>query len=182
MSLNLKKNHWRSTSVEGRYESCCCLRIRDVYPWSEFFHPGSRIRIKELKYFNHKKLFLSSRKYDPGCFIPDPDLLPIPDHGSRDQKGTGSRIRIIILNTDCCILLSLQYFRKDVKWFWFIEDPPHWKVLWTLLLTGDEAAPEEGGGVCDPRAAHLPRPPAPAQLRQRQGHQEVRHRHRRHRA
>jgi hypothetical protein len=29
-------------------------------------------------------------------FIPDPDLdfLPIPDPGSRDQKGTGSRIRI----------------------------------------------------------------------------------------
>jgi hypothetical protein len=31
------------------------------------FHPGSRIRIKEFKYFNPKKLFLSSRKYDPGC-------------------------------------------------------------------------------------------------------------------
>jgi hypothetical protein len=30
-------------------------------------------------------------------FIPDPDLysLPIPDPGSRDQKGTGSRIRNI---------------------------------------------------------------------------------------
>jgi hypothetical protein len=29
-------------------------------------------------------------------FIPDPDLdfLPIPDPGSRGQKGTGSRIRI----------------------------------------------------------------------------------------
>jgi hypothetical protein len=48
------------------------------------------------------------------------------------------------------------------------------------LLSGGEAAPEEGGGVCDPRAARLPRPPAPAQLSQRQGHQEVRHRHRRH--
>jgi hypothetical protein len=31
-------------------------------------------------------------------FIPDPDLdiLPIPDLGSRGQKGTGSRIRILI--------------------------------------------------------------------------------------
>jgi hypothetical protein len=53
-----------------------------------FFHPGSelslsRIRIKEFKYFNPKKWFLSSRKYDPGCpsriqgskrqRIPDPD-------------------------------------------------------------------------------------------------------------
>jgi hypothetical protein len=25
---------------------------------------------------------------------PDPDFLPIPDPGSRGQKGTGSRIRI----------------------------------------------------------------------------------------
>ena len=36
------------------------LRIRNVYI-------GSRIRIKEFKYFNPKKWFLSSRKYDPGC-------------------------------------------------------------------------------------------------------------------
>jgi hypothetical protein len=39
---------------------------------STFFHPGSeffpsRIHIKEFKYFNPKKLFLSSRKYDSGC-------------------------------------------------------------------------------------------------------------------
>ncbi len=27
----------------------------------------NRIRIREFKYFNPKKLFLSSRKYDPGC-------------------------------------------------------------------------------------------------------------------
>jgi hypothetical protein len=44
------------------------LRIRDVYPGSrirlfsildsgsEFFHPGSRIRIKEFKYFNPQKM------------------------------------------------------------------------------------------------------------------------------
>ncbi len=92
------------------------LRIQDVYPESQipdptFFHPGSRIRpvsipdpgsrirIKEFKYFNPKKTkkwFLSSRKYDPSCSsrIPDPDadFLPIPDPGSRGQKGTGSRI------------------------------------------------------------------------------------------
>jgi hypothetical protein len=87
------------------------LRIRDVYPRSDFFpsripdpnclHPRSRVRIKEFKYFNpqkNKKWFLSSRKYDPGCLsrIPDPDadFLPIPDPRSRGQKGTGSRIRI----------------------------------------------------------------------------------------
>ncbi len=84
------------------------LRIRDIYPGSDFFpsripdpnclHPGSRIRIKEFKYFKQKKLFLSSRKYDPGCSsrIPDPDadIIPSPDPGSSGQKGTGSRIRI----------------------------------------------------------------------------------------
>jgi hypothetical protein len=46
-----------------------------------------RIRIKEFKYFNQKKLFLISD--------PDLDSLPIPDPGSRGQKGTGSQIRIL---------------------------------------------------------------------------------------
>ncbi len=37
-------------------------------PDPDFFHPGSRIRIKEFfQYFNPKKLFLSSQKYDSGC-------------------------------------------------------------------------------------------------------------------
>ncbi len=65
-------------------------------PHSNCLHPGSRIRIKEFKYFNPKKWILSSRKYDPGCssWIPDPDtdFLPIPDSGSRGQKVIGSRI------------------------------------------------------------------------------------------
>jgi hypothetical protein len=82
-------------------------RIRIVsIPDPNCFHPGSwirivsipdpgselflsRIRIKEFKYFNPKKWFLSSRKYDPGCSsrIPDPDhdFLPIPDPGFRIQ-------------------------------------------------------------------------------------------------
>jgi hypothetical protein len=52
------------------------LRIRDVYP-------GSRIRIKEYRYFNPKKWFLSSWKYDQGCSsrIRILILLPIPDAG-----------------------------------------------------------------------------------------------------
>jgi hypothetical protein len=37
--------------------------IRD----SNIFHPYYRIRIKEFKFFNPKKRFSSSRKYDPGC-------------------------------------------------------------------------------------------------------------------
>jgi hypothetical protein len=43
--------------------------------------PESRIRIKEIKYFNPENCILSYRKYDPGCplSIPDPDFLPIPD-------------------------------------------------------------------------------------------------------
>jgi hypothetical protein len=85
------------------------LRIRDVYsesririysiPDPNFFHPGSRTRIKEIKYFNPKKWFLSTQKYDPCCLSrirlpdPDPDFLHIPDPGSRGQKGTGSRIQ-----------------------------------------------------------------------------------------
>jgi hypothetical protein len=48
------------------------------------------------KYFEPKKLFLSSRKNDLGCSnrIPDPDLdmfpIPDPDPGSRGQIRTGS--------------------------------------------------------------------------------------------
>jgi hypothetical protein len=82
-------------------------------PGSDFFpsripdpnclHPGSRILIKEFKYFNPKKgkkWFLSSKKYDPGCSsrIPDPDanFLPsrIPDPGVKKARNPGSRIRI----------------------------------------------------------------------------------------
>jgi hypothetical protein len=72
------------------------LRIRDVYPGAEFFHPesqiqgkkdsGSRIRIKELKYVINPN-FQSCRKYDL-----DLDFFTYP--GSRGQKGTESRIRI----------------------------------------------------------------------------------------
>jgi hypothetical protein len=37
-------------------------------PGSEFFHPGTQIRIKEFKYIiNHKKWFLGFWKYDSGC-------------------------------------------------------------------------------------------------------------------
>jgi hypothetical protein len=52
---------------------------------------GSRIRIKEFKYFNPKKWFLSSQKYDLGfpsqIRIPDlnPDFLPIPDPNPGSQ-------------------------------------------------------------------------------------------------
>ena len=64
-------------------------------PDSNCLHPGSRIRIKEFKYFlTSKKWFLSSRKYDLGCSsrirmltfypsrIPDPGVKKAPDPGS----------------------------------------------------------------------------------------------------
>jgi hypothetical protein len=53
---------------------------------------------KELKYFEPKKLSLSSRKYDPGSSSRtlDPDFFPSLIQGSK--KSTGSRIRI--RNTD----------------------------------------------------------------------------------
>jgi hypothetical protein len=60
------------------------LRIRDVYP-------GSRIRIKEFKYFYPKIVSKLSEIWSGSLFIPlDTDFLPIPDPGVK--KGTGSRI------------------------------------------------------------------------------------------
>ncbi len=79
---------------------------------------GSRIRLfsipdphKRIKYFNPKKLFLSSRKYDPGCSsrIRFLIFLTIPDPGCRDQKGHWSRIRI--RNTD-----SLSWWMTKRWW------------------------------------------------------------------
>ncbi len=80
-------------------------------PDPAFFNPGSLIRTVSIpdpgsssKYLSiltpkkAKKWFLSSKEYDPGCSsrIPDPGsgcwLSPIPDPGSRGQKGTQSRI------------------------------------------------------------------------------------------
>jgi hypothetical protein len=65
-----------------------------LIPRPEFF--PSRIRIKEFRYFNPKKWFPSSRKYDLGCSfqirIPDPDsdFLPIPDPRVKKAPDPGS--------------------------------------------------------------------------------------------
>ncbi len=85
------------------------VRIREVYPGSEFFpsripDPGSK-RFPDPGYESAannlsiltQKLFLSSRKYYPGCcssLIRILIFLPVPNPGSRGHKGTGSRIRI----------------------------------------------------------------------------------------
>jgi len=79
--------------------------------------PGSASKnLSILTQKKQKKWFLSSRKYDPGCssWIPDPDadFLPIPDPGSRGQKGTGSRIQI--RNTgNPNSLGAFQYFQQS---------------------------------------------------------------------
>jgi hypothetical protein len=85
------------------------LRIQDVYRIRIFSIPDPRSRIQgqndsgsriQIHIKESEKLFLGSRKYDPGCLsrirIPDPDhnFFPNPDPRSRGQKGTGSRIRI----------------------------------------------------------------------------------------
>jgi hypothetical protein len=78
-----------------------CLSGSDFFPYripdQNFFHPGSRIHRKEFKYFNPKKMFFMLSEIWSWLFIPDPDpdFLPIPDPGSRGQKGTGPRIRNI---------------------------------------------------------------------------------------
>ncbi len=87
-----------------RIKPYAVMRIRDVYPrfYTQirifpsririFSHPGSRIRIKEFKYFNPRKLFLSFRKYDLGCSSPI-RILIFTHPGSRGQNDTGSRVR-----------------------------------------------------------------------------------------
>jgi hypothetical protein len=98
-SKQVSKSH-----IKGRPQAV--LRIRDVYPGSRiliFTHPGSRIQkqqqigpiFKELENFLPKKLSLSSQKYGFGIRGPGSEIRkkPIPDPGSRGQKGTGSRIR-----------------------------------------------------------------------------------------
>jgi hypothetical protein len=78
----------------------CLSRIRILSILDpKFFHPGSLIQIKEFKCFNPKKLFLSSRKYDPGCssLIRILIFFPIPEPGSRGQKGTGTATLLFVM-------------------------------------------------------------------------------------
>ncbi len=140
----------------------CLSRIPDT----TFFHPGSRIRTvsipdpgsasKNLSILipkKPKKWFLTSRKFDLGCSsqIPDPDadFLPIPDPGSRGQKGTGSRIRI--RNTALfSLLMSLTFSKPNPIVFSDAIDnlpqilPPtinywhfarHWPVFFSRVVT-----------------------------------------------
>ncbi len=66
------------------YYPLCCLSLHSC---------GSRIPIKEFKYFNAKNVSNLSEIWS-GLFIPDPDpdFLPIPDPGVKKEPDPGSRI------------------------------------------------------------------------------------------
>jgi hypothetical protein len=78
---------------------CCWINIPDPncfpsrIPDQDFFHPGSRIRIKEFKYFNPKNFFQDLRNMIQ-VFIPDPDLTfylsRIPDPEVKKAPDPGS--------------------------------------------------------------------------------------------
>ena len=93
------------------YSSCkqCCGSGMFI-PDPTFFHPGSRILIKEFKYFNPKK----KQKIWSWLFIPDPGsgcwLSPIPDPESRGQKAPNPGSRIRIRNTAYKIYFHLNVF------------------------------------------------------------------------
>jgi hypothetical protein len=87
----------------GPNAQCCGSGMFIPDPSFSIPDPGSkdsrsriRKRIKEFKYISPKMLFLSSRKYDPGCssgsririliFYP----FPIPDPGVRKAPNSGS--------------------------------------------------------------------------------------------
>jgi hypothetical protein len=102
----------KSMRIRNTQATLPVLRIRDVYPGSDFFpsripdpiclHLGSASKnLSILTQKKPKKWFLSSRKYDPGCSsripgcssrIPDPnaDFLPIPDPGVKKAPDPGS--------------------------------------------------------------------------------------------
>jgi hypothetical protein len=103
----------------------CLSRIPDPY----FFHPGSAS--KNLSILIQKTVSKLSEVWF-GLFIPDPDpdFLPIPDPGSRGQKGTGSatarnnlQASNILLNPSQhgfmpgkpCSTNLLEFFEKTTK-------------------------------------------------------------------
>ncbi len=97
------------------------LRIRDVYPRSRiriFSIPVPVSASKNLGILTQKMVSRLSKLWS-GLFIPDPDsdFLPIPDPGSRGQKGTGSRIRNTAVSGAIYIyifiLLDPRYRNRD---------------------------------------------------------------------
>ncbi len=110
------------------------LQIRDVYPGSEFFHPGSRvkkitgdrfrIRIKEFKYFNPQNCDLGNmiREVKPGfgSWIRILDFLIIPDSGSKRHRIPDPLHCFLSTSRVIFILESIKLFRVCFIWgsFW----------------------------------------------------------------
>jgi hypothetical protein len=93
--------------LEKQKATSQCCGYGMVYPGYEFF--SSRIRVKEFKYFNPKKIVSKlSRKYDPGCSsrIRILNFLPIPDPGSRNQGSKRPRIRNTAPSAGKCVFCS----------------------------------------------------------------------------
>jgi hypothetical protein len=112
--------YWAATEVFGKFNEvssnpdffsfllflqCYGSGMSILDPGSEFF--PSWIRIIELEYFNPKKWFLNSRKYDLGCSsrIPDPEVKTAPDPGGIVDPGSRIRIRNTVFLTYVQILV-----------------------------------------------------------------------------
>ncbi len=124
--LLLSRRSVKKSDLTGSVADPGCLsRIRlfsipdrgsDVFPSRipdpNCLHPGSRILIKEFKYFypqKSKKWFLSSKKYDPGCLsrIPDPGVKKAPNPGS------GSATLVTGYRANCCHQTYLETISKS---------------------------------------------------------------------
>ncbi len=92
------------------------LRIHILDP--NFFSipaPGSRVRIKEFKYFNLNNCFLSSRKYDQGCFYPGSESWFFTHPGSRIQGSKRHRIPDPDPQHWFLVNKTLDQIRNDLK-------------------------------------------------------------------
>jgi hypothetical protein len=80
---DLKKFFWW---IQGQ------IGVANPGPDPNFFHPGSRIRIRQFKYFFNQKIISNLSETWSGGSIPDHDLgfLPIPDPGVKNAPDLGS--------------------------------------------------------------------------------------------
>jgi hypothetical protein len=107
-----RRNEFFSNNARHRSSRLCSTvlehKSEHLFAWKAVFgirdvYPGFQIRNFSILKSASKNLNILTQKMVSklpeiwsGLFIPDsdPDILPIPDPGSRGQKGTGSRIQI----------------------------------------------------------------------------------------
>jgi hypothetical protein len=94
--IPLVPKHKKVQFITANHSLCCGYGI--VIPDPNFFHPGSASKNVSIL---SQKMVSKLSEISSGFFLPDldPDFLPVPDPGSKGQKGTGSQIRI--RNTGC---------------------------------------------------------------------------------